>query len=153
MKTIYKFDCQTPMLNIEAVLASQPVEKGKTIKFDMIVTRCHGFKFKSSHPCKASILRDTLDCQYKKLNVGDGIIAYSLLEAPQNYFTDSNFDYHAGSKFMALLLRHLFIMTIGKELLSILSSLSRLEITKLVTLRFRQNLLPRFKRLGMEGAT
>ena len=74
----------------EAVLASQPVEKGKTIKFDMIVTRCHGLNL--SHPIrvKASILRDTLDCQYKKLNVGDGIIAYSLLEAPQNYFTDGS---------------------------------------------------------------
>lgn len=135
----------------EAVLASQPVEKGKTIKFDMIVTRCHGLKL--SHPIrvKASILRDTLDCQYKKLNVGDGIIAYSLLEAPQNYFTDSNFDYRRWLKVHGFVAQTFIYYDNWQRAVVSLSSLSRLERTKLVALRFRQKLLQRFKRLGMEG--
>ena len=71
-----------------AVLLSEPVERGKVIRCDLMVTTGEW----SGKKLKASILRDTVDSHYKHLHVNDGILASSVIELPVNYH-DSNFDY------------------------------------------------------------
>ena len=71
----------------DAVVFSEPVEHGKVVMCDLLVI--------NSTPMlqvKASILRDTVDNRYKRLHVGDGIQACSVLEKPHN-FKEATFDY------------------------------------------------------------
>lgn len=72
----------------EAVILSQPKQHGKVMRFDMLITSAERpFKV------RVALLRDTIDCRYLRLNLGDGIRAYSVLERPRNFRAGSNFDY------------------------------------------------------------
>ncbi len=77
-------------IDYEAIVISQPTDKGKTITCDLLVT--DGV---SSSPVKvkARILKDTLTERYRNLRIGDGIIAYGTMEKPQSYSSSNNFDY------------------------------------------------------------
>ena len=70
-----------------AIVASEPVVKGKVIHTDILV-----LNGKTFIKAKASILRDTVENRYKDLHIGDGILAYSQLEPPTN-FGNATFDY------------------------------------------------------------
>ena len=74
----------------EAVLISQPMEKGKVVRCDLLVT-----EGVSSSPVKvkAAILKDTITGSCRNLRIGDGIIAYGTLEKPTRYPDNGNFDY------------------------------------------------------------
>lgn len=71
-----------------AVVCSEPVQKGRVVRFDMAVLM-------GNRPLmvKAKLLRDTLSgARYERLHVGDGLQAESFLEAPVNFYA-STFDY------------------------------------------------------------
>ena len=70
-----------------AIVASEPVVKGKVIHTDILVLNGRTYI-----KAKASILRDTVENRYKDLHIGDGILAYSQLEPPTN-FGNATFDY------------------------------------------------------------
>lgn len=74
----------------KAIVASEPVERGKTMRFDVVITEgAYLGKY-----VKIILLKDSITHHYKKLRVNDGISFYSLLEKPENYYK-SRFDYAA----------------------------------------------------------
>lgn len=72
----------------EAVVMSEPVPRGKVVRFDMAVLQHQGKPLL----VKAQLLRDTISHRYDRLHVGDGLRAVSILEAPQGW-PASTFDY------------------------------------------------------------
>ena len=72
----------------EGVVMSEPVRKGKVVRFDMAIVSPHGKPLL----VKAKLLRDTLTGRYERLHVGDGIRAASYLGEPTNFYR-SEFDY------------------------------------------------------------
>ena len=72
----------------EAVILSEPVQRGKVIQFDMMLADSvsRGYKI------KASLLRDTVQERYRRLHMGDGIRARSVVEQPRQ-FAASRFDW------------------------------------------------------------
>ena len=128
-------------IEYEGVLVSSPSVSGKIVRCDIVVTDM-GRPFK----VKASIFRDERACGLK---AGDGIRVLSLLEKPRN-FVESDFDYRT------YLLHHGFAATTfiyiddwHAEKVD-LSSLSVFERTKIAALAFRNKLLDRFKRIGLD---
>lgn len=75
-------------IDYEAVLMSQPVKHGKVVRFDMLIT-----SEAKPYKVRATLLCDTIDQRYLRLNLGDGIRAYSTLEKPRNFKPGFNFDY------------------------------------------------------------
>lgn len=73
----------------KAVVAGKPQVRGKVIRCDLIITS----GYLAGSKVKASILRDTVEKRSDKLRIGDGIMAYSRLERPTNFYKNSNFDY------------------------------------------------------------
>lgn len=72
----------------EAVVMSEPVPRGKVVRFDMAVLQHQGKPLL----VKAQLLRDTISHRYDRLHVGDGLRAVSILETPQSWAA-STFDY------------------------------------------------------------
>lgn len=72
----------------EAVVMSEPVPRGKVVRFDMAVLQHQGKPLL----VKAQLLRDTISHRYDRLHVGDGLRAVSILETPQRWAA-STFDY------------------------------------------------------------
>lgn len=83
-----KVDLPQEKVAYEAVLMSEPVRKGKVIRFDLAVLTPQGKPLLT----KASLLCDTTTGRYRRLHVGDGIRAESYLEEPMNFYA-SDFDY------------------------------------------------------------
>ena len=119
----------------EAVIASQPEIHGKTLRCDLIVVSAQ-----RPFRLKASILRDTVTGHWQRIGVGDGIVARSVLRAPTNFPSASNFDYRRWASV------HGFA---GQAAID-LASLSRLERTRLRALQLRASLVKRFSRLGLD---
>ena len=67
---------------------SEPVPRGKVVRFDMAVLQHQGKPLL----VKAQLLRDTISHRYDRLHVGDGLRAVSILETPQRWAA-STFDY------------------------------------------------------------
>lgn len=72
----------------EAVVASEPEERGRVLRFDMIITSGPYI----GRTVKASLLKDTVACRYLGIMVGDGLKVRSLLRPPSNNH-GSDFDY------------------------------------------------------------
>ena len=129
-----------------AVLLSEPVERGKVIRCDLMVTTGEW----SGKKLKASILRDTVDSHYKHLHVNDGIQASSVIERPVNYH-DSNFNY------VRYLESHGFVGTTfiywsdWQKTAADLAPLSLFERARLMLLRVRQQLISTAGSLGLNG--
>ena len=77
----------THEVSYRAVIISEPVEHGKVVRMDLLLT--DGLR---PMKVKASLLRDTTTCRYRSLHLGDGIEASSLLERPQTN-EGASFDY------------------------------------------------------------
>ena len=124
----------------DAVVASQPVMKKKVMQMDLWITS-------ASKPIKvkASVFRDG---RAEKLKPGDGIRAKAPLEKPANY-AKSTFDYRT------YLLRQgyrstvfLYITDWHLQRVSLLG-LSLLQRTQLAVLQLRQQLIARYRSLGL----
>ncbi len=124
----------------DAVVASQPVMKKKVMQMDLWITS-------ASKPIKvkASVFRDG---RAERLKPGDGIRAKAPLEKPANY-AKSTFDYRT------YLLRQgyrstvfLYITDWHLQRVSLLG-LSFFQRTRLAVLQLRQQLIARYRSLGL----
>ena len=65
----------------EAIVADEPVERGRTLRFDAIA--CSGPL--KGHWVRLTLLKDTVERRYATLGVGDGMLVRSRLVPPANY--------------------------------------------------------------------
>lgn len=128
-----------------AIVASEPVVKGKVIHTDILV-----LNGKTYIKTKASILRDTVENRYKDLHIGDGILAYSQLEPPTN-FGNATFDY---ARYLTIhgyeAQTFIYYCNWMKSDVS-LKCLPPIEYLKVSARIMRQNLATRFLRYGLYG--
>lgn len=133
-------------VSYEAVVSSEPVERGKTLRFDMIVASgpfC-------GRTIRASLLRDTVTHRYKDIGVGTGLKAYSEMQPPVN-FRNSNFDYVAYMKARGIV-GHTFIYYSNWQKAAVnLAHLTFWQRLRLSCLRHRHDLLERYRSLGLSG--
>ncbi len=130
----------------QAVLLSEPVQRGKVIRCDILVTT----GMWEGHRVKASILRDTVDNNYQRLHVGDGITAVSVMEAPVN-FTPSNFDYPLFLKSHGFTATTFIYWNNWRKAVVDLSRVSIFLRAKLSMLKFRQQLVDKIRAVGVDG--
>ncbi|MCI6619529.1 MAG: DUF4131 domain-containing protein, partial [Prevotella sp.] len=129
----------------EAVIASQPEIHGKTLRCDLIVVSAQ-----RPFRLKASILRDTVTGHWQRIGVGDGIVARSVLRAPTNFPSASNFDYRRWASVHGFAGQTFIHHRSWHKAAIDLTSLSRLERTRLRALQLRASLVKRFSRLGLD---
>ena len=77
----------------KSVVSSRITEKGKTIRCDLIIVEINNKRLEKPFKIKASIMKDTIYNNWKKLKIGNGISHYSFLELPKQYNNNSNFNY------------------------------------------------------------
>ena len=142
---------QTPPFSHEphvyqAVLLSEPVLRGKVIRCDIMVTT----GVWQDHRVKASILRDTVDNNYQRLHVGDGITAVSAMEEISNY-NKSNFNYPLYLHSHGFTATTFISWNDWRKAVVNLTDVSRFVRAKLSLLKFRQQLINRIKTIGVSG--
>lgn len=133
-------------INYEAVITGEPVERGKTLRFDMQIT--------SGKLCgrniRAILLKDTITKRYLKLKVNDGILVRSQLKQPAN-FMQSNFNYVTYMKSRGIVAQTFIYSDNWVKSSVSLEQLSFLDRARLKALVLRHELIERYKRLGLEG--
>ena len=130
----------------EAVIVSEPVERGRTLRFDMIVASGP----LAGRTVRASLLRDTVTCRYRSLQVGDGIKATSRFESPPNLYR-SNFDYVTYLKGRGIVATTFIYYRNWRESVVSLSRLSVAQRAHISAVCCRHSLLQRFRALGLAG--
>lgn len=130
----------------EGVIESEPVERGKILRFDMIVASGP----LAGKSVRISLLKDTIENHYASLTVGDCLQISSKLERPSN-FCDSNFDYVVYLKSHGIVATSFVFYNRWSKVNVSLSRLSVYQRAKIVALKYRHNLLQRYKSLGLEG--
>lgn len=130
----------------EAVVASEPVERGKTLRFDMIV---------ASGPLRgrtvrASLLKDTVAGRYKSLGVGDGLVASSDIKPPAN-FAGSSFDYVTYLKAHGIAAQTFIFHSHWHKAAVSLRGLSVWQRSRLSFMRLRHRLIGQYRALGLSG--
>ncbi|MBO4850523.1 MAG: ComEC/Rec2 family competence protein [Prevotella sp.] len=128
-----------------AVVASQPVERGKVVRMDLWTLEGEGMPRK----VKAAILKDTLTNRHASLNVGDGIIAISRMQPPENYY-HSNFSYPLYLRCHGFTATTLVMPDDWRKAALSLQRLSYLDRTILAAMRFRQATLRHYLTLGLD---
>lgn len=128
----------------EAVVASQPKERGKVMRMDLWVVGgpYHGRKI------KASLLRDTLTGHYKSVNVGDGLVVTSEWQPPTQYYP-SHFNYPLYLRCHGFTATTLILPGDWRKARVSLRQLSYLDRTILVAMQFRESTLRKYLRLGL----
>lgn len=138
-------------MEYEAIVASRPVVKGKVIRFDMLITHVAGSPCRHPLRVKATLLRDTVEGRYKRLDVGSGLMAHSVLVHPKVYAADSHFDYVRWLQVHGFVAETFIYCTQWRTTSAHLSTLSEWEQTRLSALRLRQQLADRLRQSGIEG--
>jgi len=149
--TVYRMNHLQPLwpadaFTMEAVIASEPVERGKVSVYDAIVTRT---SVEADVPAlvRLKILRDE---RSKRLCVGDGVAVRSSVSPIESFVTrGSNFDYRLfmlgrGYKGETFANRYSW----QRRAVS-LRSLSAIERVQIRMLRLRHDLLQRYKQLKL----
>lgn len=130
----------------EVVVASEPTERGKTLRFDMIVT--------SGPLCgrtvRASLLKDTVKRRYLSIGVGDGLVVYSAMKQPEN-FGKSNFDYVTYLKVHGITAQTFIFYDDWYKASVSLRGLSVWQRSRLTFMRLRHRIIDRYRSLGLEG--
>lgn len=130
----------------EAVVASEPVERAKTIRFDMIIT--------SGPLCgrtvRASLLKDTTDRRYQRIGVNSGIRVCSVLKLPEN-FKASNFNYVTYLKTQGVSAQTFVRPSDWHERRVSLRGLSVVQRSRLAFLSYRHRLVGRFREWDSDG--
>lgn len=125
----------------EVVVTSEPKVKGKTLQCDLAVTDIEGKTLKTPVNVKASILRDTINNDWRKLNAGSGIEVVSVMRRPMNYYHDSNFDYVRWLHIHGFTAQTFIYHSNWVSKKVSLEPFSRLEILQLKALQFRARLI------------
>lgn len=132
-------------ITYRAVIATQPQERGKVVRMDLWLLEGDD----APRKVKASLLKDTLTKKYLQLNVGDGIIATSRMQKPENYY-DSHFNYPLYLRCHGFTATTLILPDEWRKAALSLESLSHLDRTILAAMRFRQATLRRYLALGLD---
>lgn len=134
-------------ITYEAVVASEPVERGKTIRFDMIIA--------SGPLCgrtvRATLLKDTVDRRYQRLKVNYGIVASSRFTHPVN-FINSNFDYVTYMKTQGITAQTFIYHTEWENVPISLAELSVWQRARLSFLRCRHHIIERYRNFDIDDA-
>lgn len=133
-------------ISYEAVVASEPVERGKIIRFDMIITSgplC-------GHTVRAALLKDTVERRYRTLGIGDGLKASSEIQQPTN-FKESNFDYVTYLKAHDITAQTFIYYRDWQKASVSLSRLSTLQRSRLSFMGFRHKLIEHYRNFGLSG--
>ena len=129
-----------------AVITSQPVERGRTMRFDMILASgplC-------GHTVRASLLKDTATLRYRSLRAGDGITVSSSLEQPRN-FHSSAFNYATWLKSRGIIATTFIYYRNWHGNRVSLNGLSLTDRTRIAAIKQRRSLLDRYRSLGLGG--
>ncbi len=130
----------------EAVIVSEPVDRAKHVRFDVAVLTGP----LKGHSVRAYLQKDSVTNRHDLLRVGTGLVASSRFKQPKNY-ADSNFDY---VRYLKIDDRVATTYIYDSQWCSdtvCLSSLSKIERTQISALRFRHDLLKRFRDTGLDG--
>lgn len=133
-------------IEYEAVVASEPVERGKTIRFDMIISSgplC-------GHTIRASLQKDTITRHYAGLTVGCGLKAHSVINPPAN-FGRSNFDYATYLKANGITGRTFIFHGDWSKAAVSLRNLTMLQRSRLSFMRFRHKIIDYYRSVGLYG--
>ena len=133
-------------VSYEAVVVSEPVERGKTLRFDVIVASGP----LQGRTVRASLLKDSIGCRYRRLAVGDGIAARSVLKQPSNFGT-SNFDYATYLKAHGVSAQTFIYLSDWRKAVVSLRGLTVMQRSRLSFLCLRHKLIERYRSLGLEG--
>lgn len=84
--------CHSGPIAYEAVVASEPQIRGKTLSCDLAIMAIEGKQLGKAINVKAHILRDTITNDWRKIQLCSGIVAQSVMSPLKNYH-DGNFNY------------------------------------------------------------
>ena len=132
-------------ITYRAVVATQPQERGKVVRMDLWLLEGDD----APRKVKASLLKDTLTKRYLQLDVGDGIVATSRMQKPENYY-DSHFNYPLYLRCHGFTATTLIMPDEWKKAALSLECLSHFDRTILAAMRFRQATLRRYLSLGLD---
>ncbi len=127
-----------------AVVASQPQVRGKVLRMDLWLLDDEALPRR----VKASLLRDTLSGADNDLRLGDGIVATSRLERPENVFP-SHFDYPLYLRCHGFTATTFIAPDSWRSAALDLGSLSRLSRARLAAMKFRQQTLRHYLETGL----
>ncbi len=131
-------------VNYEAVVISQPTVAGKVVRCDAVIAN-------TEYPTKikANIWGDA---RSRKLCIGDGITATSVMEEPRN-FRKSSFDYRRYLKNQGFAATTFIASGNWTKSRVRLDRLSWVLRTQLAALKFRQRLLGKYRASGLANKT
>ena len=141
-----RLDRPLPMGDViyQAVVASQPQERGKVVRMDLWVVDGP----QQGRKVKASLLRDTLTGHYKSINMGDGLVVTSEWQQPTQY-TPSHFNYPLYLRCQGFTVTTLILPGNWRKARVSLETLSYLDRTILVAKQFRESTLRKYLGLGL----
>ena len=131
----------------EAIVADEPVERGRTLRFDAIA--CSG-PLKGHWVVRLTLLKDTAERRYATLGVGDGMLVRSRLVPPANY-RESNFDYATYLQSRGIVATTFVYYRNWRKSEPRLSALTVVQRARISAMRLRHWLLGRYRSLGLEG--
>lgn len=138
--TAYPFRGET-MESYEAVITSEPQAKGKVLRCDLLLTTIDGKALGKPVAVKAAILRDTVGNDWRRLRLGSGIRARSVMQPLANYRTDSNFDYVRWLRCHGFRAQTFIFYTDWQQARVSLAPLSTTERLRLRAMKLRQKLV------------
>ena len=132
-------------LTYQAVVASQPQERGKVVRMDLWVVGgpLHG------HRLKASLLKDSLSVDARQLTVGDGLVATSQWQQPTQFYP-SHFNYPLYLRCPGFTATTLILPGDWQKAVISLRPLPYLDRTILAAKRFREATLRQYLQLGLD---
>ena len=133
----------------EAVLMSEPEQRGKVVRFDMMIL---GGPL-SGKQVKASVLRDTVEQRYRHLHIGDGLRAFSVLEPPRTIYQNSNFNYPQWLRAHGFVATTFIYYTDWEQCRLSLAPMPAVDVMRLRALQLRDRLLRRYRSSGFADET
>lgn len=80
-------------VDCKSIVSSRITEKKKIINCDLLITEINNKVLSKPIKVKASILKDTINNNWKTIAIGNGLRHSSRLEYPKQFNDSSNFDY------------------------------------------------------------
>ena len=80
-------------VDCKSIVSSRITEKKKIINCDLLITEINNKVLSKPIKVKASILKDTINNNWKTIAIGNGLHHSSRLEYPKQFNDSSNFDY------------------------------------------------------------
>lgn len=130
----------------KGVIVSEPQVRGKVLRADVLITEG---PWRRPVKVRAAILRDTLTGHWQRLQVGDGLEAFSRMEPLTNY-RSGNFDYVRWQRVHGYCFTTFIYYRNWQKTRVSLRTLSTLERARLRMLRVRHRLLERYRLMGLD---